>query len=85
VVDDQGLAVGVGERELFVAELERPDLGMVDPGRAAAPRAGVVARLEPAKALAAHRELADETGVAAYAVDPATPVACGRCRWSSSV
>ena len=78
MVDGQQLAVGVRDRELLPAQLERPDLRVVDAGRAAALRAHVVPRPELAEALAAHRELADEL-VQPRVVDVGTDLRAQAC------
>src|SRR5258705_260525 len=60
VVQAQRLAVCVGDWQLLVAQLQRPNQGVVDPRRAAALGSDVVPCPELGKALAADRELANQ-------------------------
>lgn len=60
VVDAQGLAVGVRDRQLLVAELQGAELRVLDLRGPAALWSRVVARPKLAKALAPDRELSDE-------------------------
>ena len=60
VIDDERLGVGVGDRELLVAELERTDLGVVEQACAAALGSGVVPGPQLAEAFTPNRQLADQ-------------------------
>jgi hypothetical protein len=60
VVDDERLAVGIGDRQLLVAELERADLRVVEQAGAAALGPGVVPSPQLTEAFAADRQLADQ-------------------------
>jgi hypothetical protein len=60
VADGQGLVVGVGDRQLLEAELQRANQWVNDPGNAAPLRARVVSRPELAEPIAADRELTDQ-------------------------
>lgn len=64
VVDDQHLAVGVGDRQLLVAQIQRADLRVHDRTGTAAFGADVVPGPQPAEAFAAQlsgADLSDET------------------------
>ncbi len=83
VVQAQRLAVCVGDWQLLVAQLQRPNQGVVDPRRAAALGSDVVPCPELGKALAADRELANrlvEPGIVDVGADqrPAGRRPCSR-------
>src|ERR1700722_12852501 len=80
VVGDQGLPAAPGDEQLFVVELQRPDLRVVEQAGAGALVLDVLPGPERAEALAAQGQVADELGqarVAGVGADDRTQVRDG--------